>query len=151
MSSSPTESPPATGARDANAEFWRKIERFLKARNLVPVLGPGIITFGEDDRPLYPWVTEEIASRLNLDDVPPNMHALVCAHLRNNSRVEDVCIEIDDLLDTAKIEPGPLLRTLASISQCRLFFTLGFDPLMERALNLVRGAGRPGRPGARRC
>lgn len=141
-------SPPATNlaspapGRDAHAEVWRKIERFLKARTLVPVLGPGIVTFGEDDRPLYPWVTAQVASRLGLDAVPASMHELVCAHLRNKGRVEDVCLEIDELLDIAAPEPGPLLRALASVSQCRLFFTLGFDPLMERALNHLRGAGR---------
>jgi hypothetical protein len=129
--------------RIATDGFWRKIERFLKARSLIPVLGPGIITFGDDDRLLYPWVTEQVASRLGLDQTPSSMHELVCAHLRNHGRTEDVCIEIDDLLDTAALEPGPLLRTLASVSQCRLFFTLGFDPLMERALNQLRGAGRP--------
>ena len=125
-----------------SADFWRKIERFLKARSVIPVLGPGIITFGEEDRPLYPWVTGEVAAKLRIDPVPLSMHDLVCAHLRNNGRAEDVCIEIDELLDTA-LEPGPLLRTMASVSQCRLFFTLGFDPLMERALNHLRGAGRP--------
>jgi hypothetical protein len=143
MSSPTAEAPPVMAGRDATAEFWRKIERFLKARTLVPVLGPAIITFGEDDRPLYPWVTVQVASRLGLEPVPSSMHELVCAHLRNNGHVEDVCIEIDELLDSAALEPGPLLQTLASVSQCRLFFTLGFDPLMERALNLLRGSGRP--------
>jgi hypothetical protein len=139
----PADSAAPEPSRTATDGFWRKVERFLKARTLVPVLGPGVITFGDDDRPLYPWVTAQVASRLGLDPAPSSMHELVCAHLRNNGRAEDVCIEIDDLLDTAALEPGPLLRTLASVSQCRLFFTLGFDPLMERALNLLRGAGRP--------
>ena len=133
----------ASPGRASSGDFWRKIERFLKARTLVPVLGPGVITFGENDQLLYPWVTAQVASRLGLDPVPPNMHELVCAHLRNNGRVEDVCIEIDELLDSPAIEPGSLLKTLASVAQCRLFLTLGFDPLMERALNLLRGAGRP--------
>jgi hypothetical protein len=143
MQSNPTDLAPAGIGRDVSSEFWRKIERFLKARTLVPVLGPGVITFGEDDRPLYPWITAQIASKLGLDPVPVSMHGIVCAHLRNKGSVEEVCLEIDELLDSARLEPGPLLRSLASVSQCRLFFTLGFDPLMERALNFLRGAGRP--------
>jgi hypothetical protein len=103
----------------------------------------GVITFGENDELLYPWMTAEVASRLGISPVPSSMHELVCAHLRNNGRVEDVCIEIDELLDSPAIEPGSLLKTLASVAQCRLFLTLGFDALMERALNLLRGAGRP--------
>jgi hypothetical protein len=133
----------AAPGRASSGDFWRKIERFLKARTLVPVLGPGVITFGDNDQLLYPWVTAQIASKLELDPVPPNMHELVCAHLRNNGRVEDVCIEIDELLDSPALEAGSLLKSLASVAQCRLFLTLGFDPLMERALNLLRGAGRP--------
>ncbi len=124
-------------------ECWRKIERFLKARTLVPVLGPRVITFGEDDRLFYPWVTSQVATRLGLDPELPTMHEVVCAHLRNNGRAEEVCIEIDELLETEAPEPGLLLRALASVAQCRLFFTFGFDPLFERALNHVRGAGRP--------
>ncbi|HEX4085425.1 MAG TPA: toll/interleukin-1 receptor domain-containing protein [Chthoniobacteraceae bacterium] len=129
--------------QDGTTDFWRKIERFLKARTLVPVLGQGMITFGEEGQLLYPWIREQVASRLGLDPVPPSMHELVCAYLGNNGHIEDLCIEIDDLLDTAGLEPSPLLRALASVSQCSLFFSLGFDPLMERALNQLRGAGSP--------
>ena len=143
MNSSTPAALSAASGRASSGDFWRKIERFLKARTLVPVLGPGVITFGDDDQLLYPWLTAQVASRLGLDPVPPGMHELVCAHLRNNGRVEDVCIEIDELLDSPGLEPGSLLKTLASVAQCRLFLTLGFDPLVEHALNLLRGAGRP--------
>jgi TIR domain/SIR2-like domain len=141
MNSSASVALPAAPGRVSSGDFWRKIERFLNERTLVPVLGPGIITFGENDQLLYPWVTAQVASKLGLDPVPPSMHELVCAHLRNSGTVEDVCGEIYDLLRSSAIEPGPLLKTLASLPQCQLFFTLGFDRLMEDALNLLRGAG----------
>jgi len=129
----------AASDRASPGDFWRRIERFLKAE----MLGPGVITLGDNDQLLYPWVTAQVASRLALDPVPPNIHELVCAHLRkNDGNVEDVCLEIDELLDSPALEPGPLLKTLASVAQCRLFFTLGFDRLMERALSLLRCAGR---------
>ena len=131
----------AASGRGLPGDFWPKIERFLEIGMLVPVLGPGVITFGENDQLLYPWVTAQVASRLGLDPEPPTMHELVCTHLRKGGSVEEVCFEIDVLLASPAIEPGPLLKTLASVAQCRLFLTLGFDPLMERALNLLRGAG----------
>ena len=131
----------AASGRGLPGDFWPKIERFLEIGMLVPVLGPGVITFGENDQLLYPWVTAQVASRLGLDPEPPAMHELVCTHLRKGGSVEEVCFEIDVLLASPAIEPGPLLKTLASVAQCRLFLTLGFDPLMERALNLLRGAG----------
>ena len=55
------------------------------------------------------------------------MHELVCTHLRKGGSVEEVCFEIDVLLASPAIEPGPLLKTPASVAQCRLFLTLGFD------------------------
>ncbi len=124
-------------------DFWRKIERFLKAQTLIPVLGPGVITFGEDDQLLRPWLVREIADRLGLNGEFPGLHELVCAHLRARGSIEDVCLTVDELLESAALQPGPLMRDLAGVAQCRLFFTLAFDPLFERALNEVRGAGHP--------
>lgn len=123
--------------------FWRKIERYLKARTLVPVIGPGIVTFGEADEPLRPWLIGRLEQRLGLDPGHADLNAVVCSHLRQGGSPEDITIEVDELLDAHAPPPGSLLRQLASLPQCRLFFTLAFDPLMERALNEVRGAGRP--------
>ena len=47
----------AASGRGLPGDFWPKIERFLEIGMLVPVLGPGVITFGENDQLLYPWVT----------------------------------------------------------------------------------------------
>jgi len=137
------EGPIVPGVRDSSAGFWRKIESFLKDGTLIPVLGPGVITFGEDDRPLYPWIVAQLAAKYGLDPVPSNINGVVCANLRKNGNLEDMYLDIDELLDSAEITPGPLLKSLASLSQCRLFFTVGFDPLMERALDILRGFGSP--------
>jgi hypothetical protein len=124
-------------------KFWRKIERFLKAQTLIPVLGPGVITFGEDDQLLRPWLVREVADELGLDGAFPGLHEVVCAHLRARGSIEDVCLTVDELVESPMLQPGTLLRDLAGISQCQLFFTLTFDPLFEHALNEVRGAGHP--------
>lgn len=121
-------------------ETWRKIERFLKNRTLIPVLGRGAIVHGESNRPFYPWLTERVAGRLGVAATPGGLHEVVCRHLRDGM-IEDVCVEIDEILDRELPEPGPVLRRLASLPQCGVFFTLGFDPLMERALNEARGGG----------
>jgi hypothetical protein len=136
----PVESPPSV---PGTAALWLKIKRFLGAETLIPVIGPNVVTFGPDDRPFYPWLIAQVAQRLHLDEVPETLHQLVCKHIRNDGEVQDVCIEINAILKTADLQPGPLLSSLASISQCRLFFTLGFDPLMEWALNAWRGGGLP--------
>jgi hypothetical protein len=108
------------------------------------VLGRGAITYGEEDRPFYPWLTERVAVPLEVEADPGGLHGVVCRHLREKKgTIEDVCVEIDDILARECPEPGAILQSLASLSQCRTFFTLGFDPLMERALNAVRGGGLP--------
>lgn len=121
----------------------RKIERFLKARTLIPIIGPGAITCGEDDQLLYPWLVTEVSNRLGIHPPARTLHHLVCSHLRHHGNLEDVCLELDDLLDTSAPAPGRLLRRLATLPQCRRFFTLGFDPLFQTALNAVRGGGHP--------
>ena len=80
---------------------------------------PGIIIFGEDDSLLHPWVTAQVASKLRLDPASSSMHELVCAHVRKNGRREDVCIEIDELLEKAAPEPGPLLRIRDALTRLR--------------------------------
>lgn len=124
-------------------ETWRKLERFLKNRALIPVLGRGAVVFGDDDRPFYPWLAERVGERLGVEPAAGGLHGVVCRHLRAGGLIEDACVEIDEILDREAPEPGSVLRSLASLPQCRTFFTLGFDPLMERALNDVRGGGRP--------
>ncbi len=124
-------------------QTWRKIDRFLKARTLIPIIGPGVVTFGDDDQLLYPWLVTEVSKRLEIDPPASTLHHLVCAHLRNHGNIEEICLELDDLLDSSAPPPGLLLQRLASVSQCRRFFTLGFDPLFQSALNDVRGSGRP--------
>lgn len=124
-------------------DFWRKIDRFLKARTLIPVLGAGAVTFGGEDALLRPWMVAKVADALGITGAFTSLHAVVCAHLRAQGSVEDVCLAVDEVLDASNLQPGRLLLELAAVSQCRLFFTLAFDPLLERALNVTRGAGRP--------
>lgn len=121
---------------------WLKIERFLENRTLIPIIGPGAITMGAEDRPLYPWLVGEMAGRLGLTDTPSSLHHLVCQCLGQGMQIEDICLKLDVLFGKECPEPGRVLRRLASVAQCRRFFTLGFDPLFERALGGVRNFGK---------
>lgn len=130
------------------SDAWRKIDGFLKDRTLIPVLGRGAITFGEDDQPLYPWLIQQIAERQGISSAPQTLHLLVCAHVKENQRsieeaIEDICLDLDDLLDPKhRPKPGPLMRTISSLAQLRAVFTLGCDTLLEDALREVRGYQR---------
>ncbi len=125
--------------------LWLKLERYLKNGSLIPVLGPGCITFGENDEPLYPWLATQLVERLGIplanDSNSLDLHHVASAHLAARGSVEDLCMELDILLESPDLRPGPLLRDLAKIGALTHYFTLGFDPLLERALSEVRYGG----------
>jgi hypothetical protein len=122
---------------------WQIIEGFLLGRDLIPVLGRGAICFGEEDEPFYPWLVKELGKKLGVEEAT-SLQALVCRYLALDRKhdIRLVYLALDDLLRKQCPAPGKLLRTLASLSQCRTFFTLGFDPLLEQALRAVRGYHR---------
>src|SRR4029453_865771 len=131
--------------------LWRKLEQLLKIGKLIPVFGPGCITFGPDDQPLYPWLAEQLVWRVDIEfphgvESPLDLHTVAVAHLarRGGGRLDDISLELDILLDPrAKevITPGPLLRDVCRVGAFSHFFTLAFDPLLERALGEVRYGG----------
>ncbi len=128
--------------------LWTRLDRYLKAGKLVPVIGPGCITFGEDDRPLYPWLAQKLVERLGIElpqgvQPPYDLHTVAATHLKRGT-IEDLCTELDVLLDANApdvLQPGPLLRDLARIAPFTHYFTLGFDPLLERAIEKMRYGG----------
>jgi hypothetical protein len=126
--------------------LWVRLERYLRAGMLIPVLGPGCITFGEDDVPLYPWLAQQLVERLGIElpasfQRPLDLHAVACAHIAARGSVEDLSMELDILLDCAELKPSRLLCDLARIGAFTHFLTLGFDPLLECALSEVRYGG----------
>jgi hypothetical protein len=130
--------------------LWLRFERYLKAGKLIPVLGPGCITFGEDDTLLYPWLAAQLVERLGIvlpadGTNPTTIGTVTAAHLAAHGMLEDLCMELDILLDSVELKPGAVLRDFARIGAFSHFITLGFDPLLERALSQVRygGAQKP--------
>jgi hypothetical protein len=127
-----------------------KLERLLNANGLYPVLGPSCITFGENDEPLYPWLARRLVEELDIE-IPDearspvssslDLQQVTSAYLRMHRPIEELSMKLDILLDSDELQPGPFLYKLASIGAFKLFFTIGFDPLLERALQKVRLGG----------
>lgn len=120
--------------------LWPTLNAYLDSQSLIPVLGPGCITFGDDDTPLYPWLARRVAEELGITLDPaqePTLHAVTCAHLRQHREIEEVSLALNRLLADPGLQPGPTLRDLTRIGAFKLFLTLGFDPLLERALRQV--------------
>jgi hypothetical protein len=46
--------------------FWTDLLAFIKAGRVIPVVGERAVTFGKDDRPVYPFLAADLVKRLNL-------------------------------------------------------------------------------------
>lgn len=120
----------------------------MKAGSLIPVLGPECTTFGPDDTPLYPWLAEQLVERLQIVlpkrvrttrvRRPLDLRTVASAYLAGHRSITDFSCELDALLNSSDLVPGPLLHDLARVRAFTHFLTLGFDPLLERALADVR-------------
>ena len=123
------------------ADIWKFVTAKLQEGTIVPVLGPGVITFGEDDRPLYPWLLGELSKSFKLERTPASLHRLVCEvrSAQGTSGEKTVRSRIDDLLKSLSGKPAsPLMKSLAALPKCHTFLTLGFDPLFENAVRETR-------------
>ena len=113
---------------------------------VIPVLGQGAITYGDDDQPFYPWLARRLAEKLDLailEDAPaPTLNDIVCRHLLAGGSSNLVYLRLSQILSAECPAPGPTLRALASIHAFRLFLTTTFDPLLVRALDATRFAGQ---------
>lgn len=120
-----------------SADLWKFVTAKLREGTLVPVIGPGVVTFGPNDTPLYPWLLQELAKIFQIERTPESLHRLVCQVRCSQGPAGEKTVRsrIDDLLaPLATQEPSPLMRALATLPRCPVFLTLGFDPLFESAL-----------------
>jgi hypothetical protein len=98
-------------------------------------------------RPLYEWLAEKLAARLQVDTrelpQPLNLNDVVCSFLGQRGRREEAYTRLRSILREVEFEPPLALRQLVEITDFDLFVTTTFDPLLEKAVNLVRYGGQP--------
>lgn len=134
-------------ALPTNSDFWEDLLDFIDDGRVIPVIGDGVVTFGDDDRNLYAWLAKGLAEKLQVpsDSLPerPTLNDVVCRHLLNGGARNVIYTRLQRLLRDECPTPGTALRDLASISAFNLFLTTTFDPLLENALNTERYGGKP--------
>jgi len=151
--------------RDAE-EFWDELLAQIEAGQVIPVVGPELLTVVTDGReiPLYRVLAERVLAKYGLGagiagtegDSPPNdttvalrpyheLNDAVCALAQRGRRVQDLYRPINDLLrgllessGAAALQP---LRDLAVASGFKLFVTTTPDDLLARAIDAERHAG----------
>ncbi|MFM7168228.1 MAG: toll/interleukin-1 receptor domain-containing protein [Planctomycetaceae bacterium] len=129
---------------------WDDLLDSIEAGRVLPVLGWGITTFGEQDQLLGPWLAQEYAKRLRVDrSVLPaefSVNDVVARHLVSKGRRPDLVPRFSDTVamqDSGGLGgPGKSLLQLAEVLGLRLFLSLTPDSLMQQALDQVRHEGR---------
>lgn len=136
---------PSASVLDEDA--WDDLLNYIEERRVIPILGPELLRVETDTgtRPLYDWVSEQLAGRLNVDlsalPKPHDLNDVVCAHLAARGRREDAYTRIRSILRETNFAAPPALKKLAQITDFDLFVSTTFDSLLEQAINEERFGG----------
>jgi hypothetical protein len=134
--------------------FWEQFLDRMELQKVIPVVGPGVITFGRGDDMLHPWLAQKVAAKCHLRfpaaDLPKTLQQVVDEQRRGGATYEEkrerldlVHLYVFNLLTGSGIHPGATLYRLASIKDFQLFLTTSFDPLLALAVEVTQPAVRP--------
>ena len=127
--------------------FWDDLLNRVEEGEVIPIVGPGAVTFGPDDEVLYPWLAEKLAAeltpRLQFESPPPDLQAVVDAQRRVGQRIDRIYQHLYRIVQNPDLRPGPTLAALAAIEPLKLLLTTTFDPLLIRASESAFPGGGP--------
>jgi hypothetical protein len=127
--------------------FWDDLLNRVEEGEVIPVVGPGAVTFGHGDELLYPWLAGrlgvELTPRLQFDNPPCDLQAVVDAQRRAGQPIDRIYRRLHRIVEDRDLRPGPTLAALAAIEPFKLMLTTTFDPLLIRASESASAGGRP--------
>jgi hypothetical protein len=148
-------------------DFWEDLVALVEEGKVIPVIGSGVVTRGDNQRLFYPWLASRLAERLVVPletrTTAIDLNDVATAYLLNQGDYNVLYTRVARILRDECPAPGQSLLDLASISAFNLYLTTTFDPLLQKALDSVRTGGAsntsvyafsPGAPKdlpARRC
>jgi hypothetical protein len=130
-------------------EFWEELLACLEEKRVVPIIGGNVLELeGEHaGKTLYRLLAEKLAERVKVDlaALPPayTLNDVVCEHIRNRGRREEVYAKIRAIAKELPLKPPAALLKLARVEAFDLFVTLTFDTLLVEAINQERFGGAP--------
>ena len=127
--------------------FWDDLLNRIEEGEVIPIVGPGAVTFGHGDEILYPWLAGRLAAeltpRLQFDNPPSDLQAVVDAQRRAGKPIDRIYQHLHKIVKDPDLRPGPTLAALAAIEPLKLLLTTTFDPLLIRASESASVGGRP--------
>ena len=136
-----------TPATPFDDDAWEDLLNYIEEKRVIPIVGPELLRIETDagPRPLYDWLAEKLAARLNVDartlPAPFTLNDVVCQFLSARGRREEAYTRLRTILRETNLSAPPALKQLAQITDFDLFVTTTFDPLLENAINAERFAG----------
>lgn len=127
---------------------WRSLLREIHDRQVIPIVGPQLITVADPETgeilSLYQALARPLAQALDVELRHGNstwVNQVACDYLRNGGTPKTIYREVSVLLDNfvrTNPEPPEPLCELASITDFDLFLTGAIDPLLPIALEKTR-------------
>ncbi len=129
--------------------FWERVLQRLEEETVVPIIGPDLLTVRYDGQEtlLVPLLADRLAGHLGVPsaDLPPGseLQEVSRRFLTKSNDVQEIyrCLRVV----FRELEPIPIpepLLDLARIPRFKLFATMTFDVLMERAVDEARFDGQ---------
>ncbi len=130
---------------------WRDLLRRIHNRQVIPVVGPCLVTVVDpatgERVPLHRHLAPALARGLGLENPESfvSWNDVARAHLLGGGKRERVYDELRALLDQVPADPPPALLALASITDFDLFISSTPDGLLAQALTRQRPGFSPRR------
>jgi hypothetical protein len=126
-------------------DFWEDLLTLIEEGKVIPVIGAGVVTRGDDQGLFYPWLAARLAEKLGIplqtQTTPIGLNDVATAHLLNRGDGNALYTRLARILRDECPAPGQSLLDLASISAFNLYLTTTFDPLLQKAIDSVRNGG----------
>jgi TIR domain-containing protein/SIR2-like protein len=133
-------------------EFWKRLLDEIHRRQVIPVVGPDMITLPKADgqvESLYNYLAASLAAQLGMEGKLPiikGINHVVCEYLLQGGNSSTIYDELRGLVEHCQIPVPPALRELVAIPDFELFISTTFDPLLANALETVRHGFHARRP-----
>ena len=124
---------------------WRDLLREIHNRQVIPFVGPELVTVPDPNRdgqlPLYRALAPQLAARLKLpvrEGSPISLNRVACEYLLSGGSRKSIYIEMSELLEKLGFSPPRALCDLASITDFDLYLYGAIDSLLTTALERSR-------------
>src|SRR5262245_20938048 len=98
---------------------WDDLLARISENEVVPIIGPGAVTFGVGDELLYPWLVHRLSTdpdlRLTFQKPPRELHEIIDVQRAKDQPIERIYRRLNKIVEDPDLRPGPTLAALAGI------------------------------------